>query len=88
MKTSSSRRPTSCFNSRTREGCDFPAARPQQASVFQFTHPRGVRYIHKEILMATDVSIHAPARGAITTVMEIARKAGFNSRTREGCDEF
>ena len=34
----------SCFNSRTREGCDFPPLRPPGASRrFQFTHPGGVR---------------------------------------------
>ena len=31
------------FNSRTREGCDVVTPRPLLSSLFQFTHPRGVR---------------------------------------------
>ena len=34
----------SCFNSRTREGCDFiPSNSLLRTTMFQFTHPRGVR---------------------------------------------
>ena len=32
------------------------------------------------------VSIHAPARGAIRLKRKEKRDNGFNSRTREGCD--
>ena len=33
-----------CFNSRTREGCDEPdAGSPIVVTLFQFTHPGGVR---------------------------------------------
>ena len=53
------------FNSRTREGCDLRITLVRVTSRFQFTHPRGVRFeisLHGRIL---DVSIHAPARGAM-----------------------
>ena len=33
-----------------------------------------------------DVSIHAPARGAIIICIRLSNHIGFNSRTREGCD--
>ena len=57
-------------------------------SVFQSTHPRGVRRpklhdgnCHRE------VSIHAPAWGATASFSEIGRRVvGFNPRTRVGCD--
>ena len=49
--TSSSSTPCStqvCFNSRTREGCDHRASRPQMhQGGFQFTHPGGVRHGRK-----------------------------------------
>ncbi len=55
-----------CFNPRTRAGCDSqPLLFRDEFSLFQSTHPRGVRlddvgiYIDSQI-----VSIHAPARGA------------------------
>ena len=35
---------SSCFNSRTREGCDaYPCTTEEWNKLFQFTHPRGVR---------------------------------------------
>ena len=55
-----------CFNSRTREGCDFifSVARGV-AKEFQFTHPGGVRHNRLLLLIvSTSVSIHAPGRGA------------------------
>ena len=56
----------SCFNSRTREGCDQTVAVVVAHGFgFQFTHPGGVRLIeagaHVELHY---VSIHAPGRGA------------------------
>ena len=74
------------FNSRTREGCDFGFARAVAEFVFQFTHPRGVRYVPNKISVHLYVSIHAPARGAITSTCAPGDTTGFNSRTREGCD--
>ena len=38
-------------------------------------------------LRSKAVSIHAPARGAITTFFNIITSQSFNSRTREGCDQ-
>ena len=34
-----------------------------------------------------DVSIHAPVKGATEIYSQIVTVAGFNSRTRKGCDE-
>ena len=57
---------TSCFNSRTREGCDSKLQTlPAYKSQFQFTHPGGVRLpagVGRS--QAEWVSIHAPGRGA------------------------
>ena len=79
----------SCFNSRTREGCDglFPLPDYQRPG-FQFTHPGGVRPLpHQGDRAPGLVSIHAPGRGA--TLDEVYLRLifiRFNSRTREGCD--
>ena len=56
----------SCFNSRTREGCDAVVVDYYLShGQFQFTHPRGVRQLPDELHPAVGaVSIHAPARGA------------------------
>ena len=59
--------PTSLsFNSRTREGCDsWVAKHVWYLLKFQFTHPGGVRLGEIFGLTAnTEVSIHAPGRGA------------------------
>ena len=54
------------FNSRTREGCDSTKTSSCLLLLFQFTHPRGVRYFLDDVAKAVAVSIHAPARGAIS----------------------
>ena len=54
-----------CFNSRTREGCDITEDYIRWGLKFQFTHPRGVRFGYDQIQGRIDVSIHAPARGAM-----------------------
>ena len=58
------------------------------ASAFQFTHPGGVRLAAHEVLReCSRVSIHAPGRGATHYDLPYpAERYGFNSRTREGCD--
>ena len=78
-----------CFNSRTREGCDFAGSLERvKKEQFQFTHPRGVRLaLLEQVFGASEVSIHAPARGATQHTLSKQRHlTGFNSRTREGCD--
>ena len=57
---------TYSFNSRTREGCDWPRlSSPLKHSSFQFTHPGGVRRSSiSGFLTKVTVSIHAPGRGA------------------------
>ena len=77
------------FNPRTRVGCDGDAARPAGGNVtFQSTHPRGVRLGDQfQGHLSQPVSIHAPAWGA--THHRPGRPcgyAGFNPRTRVGCD--
>ena len=55
------------FNPRTHAGCDDRIAPSCQPMVlrFQSTHPRGVRrFLHFRNAPKTDVSIHAPTRGA------------------------
>ena len=74
------------FNSRTREGCDSKAVPFQLVVLFQFTHPRGVRFRSKLTPLEYEVSIHAPARGAMLVTAFRHSNRGFNSRTREGCD--
>ena len=58
--------PPSGFNPRTHTGCDtIKAMRKRKRYRFQSTHPHGVRRTQIIlILMCTDVSIHAPTRGA------------------------
>ena len=55
-----------CFNPRTRVGCDVLCVLIGSAvSLFQSTHPRGVRrYVPYRLLWDDWVSIHAPAWGA------------------------
>ena len=55
--------------------------------MFQFTHPQGVRFFSTSDNIARRVSIHAPARGAIGFTFTKPILAGFNSRTRKGCDQ-
>ncbi len=74
------------FNSRTREGCDATALKNPRSRKFQFTHPRGVRLTCVFAVCDRNVSIHAPARGAIAHAMYQDGMVCFNSRTREGCD--
>ena len=79
-------RPHISFNSRTREGCDSYMYRKIHGTEFQFTHPRGVRCLIVAAIDALNVSIHAPARGAIFGEKRSKKNDCFNSRTREGCD--
>ena len=55
--------------------------------LFQSTHPRWVRKTSLSAMLASSVSIHAPALGAknaLTTVL--ATDISFNPRTRVGCE--
>ena len=79
----------SCFNPRTRKGCDFTSPPSSiQPPVFQSTHPQGVRpHIPHFDNVLTYVSIHAPARGATCLhLFSLGVIVGFNPRTRKGCD--
>mgnify|MGYP007007404615 CR=1 FL=1 len=77
------------FNPRTREGCDEPLDSVDYSfHKFQSTHPRGVRRAARfRGLLVSQVSIHAPARGAtINGLLVDSILRSFNPRTREGCD--
>ena len=81
--------PRACFNPRTRVGCDCPReVRRLAKSLFQSTHPRGVRRDDGQNgSRASDVSIHAPAWGATAAaVCWCVSPSSFNPRTRVGCD--
>ena len=78
-----------CFNPRTRVGCDLSLTLAMSDfGKFQSTHPRGVR----RRSCCTErypwpVSIHAPAWGAtVRGAVLLSFPAGFNPRTRVGCD--
>ena len=80
---------TTCFNPRTRVGCDrIPSPLAPLAVRFQSTHPRGVRRTAAARSRAGElVSIHAPAWGATRRGShQISASGGFNPRTRVGCD--
>ena len=78
------------FNSRTREGCDcsqqWQSGRPP---CFNSRTREGCDGIEVAGYIHTDVSIHAPGRGATSLGVggAFSRKS-FNSRTREGCDSY
>ena len=57
-------------------------------SMFQSTHPRGVRLVcHGLIKFCCYVSIHAPTRGATKGIYYFGNLLHcFNPRTHEGCD--
>ena len=77
------------FNSRTREGCDDGlTGSPVHLTGFNSRTREGCDVFGVPTLPATRVSIHAPARGAISAHISIIFKSGFNSRTREGCDSL
>ena len=64
----------SCFNPRTRTGCDLFDLIPLAPSIrFQSTHPHGVRRpVAVNPAVSDAVSIHAPARGA-TSIEDVIR---------------
>ena len=58
-------------------------------SVFQSTHPHGVRLDLLGLArQKLQVSIHAPTRGATLTRMFRQNGTGFNPRTHTGCDQL
>ena len=89
LRQTSGQRLDSCFNPRTRVGCDTsPATIRCRSSAFQSTHPRGVRrWYGVGDWLRLRVSIHAPAWGATSGARPAsAAIIGFNPRTRVGCD--
>jgi len=78
-----------CFNPRTRAGCDQLAALILLAWVcFNPRTRAGCDTKGKQIGIAGElVSIHAPVRGATRTLLYVSmRITSFNPRTRAGCD--
>ena len=80
---------TSCFNPRTREGCDF--IRPTSSfthGVFQSTHPRGVRRCSSSC-GSPGCGFNPRTREGCDLSVQIVDgdiSLCFNPRTREGCD--
>ena len=74
LRQTSGQRLDSCFNPRTRVGCDLRIDHHGAlSSLFQSTHPRGVRpYRAVETWFNFHVSIHAPAWGATPVVLRSA----------------
>ena len=79
----------SCFNPRTREGCDsFDLCSMVSPGMFQSTHPRGVRRQSTRICHLTHRCFNPRTReGCDTSVpSSLPVYICFNPRTREGCD--
>ena len=77
-----------CFNPRTRVGCDHISTILRCVCKFQSTHPCGVRRRAQQQADLMSVSIHAPVWGATASQAMTSPKAGFNPRTRVGCDFY
>ena len=58
------------------------------ASMFQSTHPCGVRLNDLAVACGLGVSIHAPVWGATRGLNVVVRHISFNPRTRVGCDRI
>ncbi len=55
---------------------------------FQFTHPRGVRFVTKlELSLVIEFQFTHPRGVRFSSFRSILRLRSFNSRTREGCDK-
>ena len=81
--------PTTCFNPRTREGCDRETwgAYPCLTRFNPRTREGCDVVPGGRTDVVVGVSIHAPARGATRSCRRcITIAACFNPRTREGCD--
>ena len=61
---------------------------PELWTLFQSTHPRGVRPASAAgLFFVCHISIHAPTRGATEASLALTLgEAHFNPRTHEGCD--
>ena len=77
-----------CFNPRTHTGCDVLFCTKIRANVgFNPRTHTGCDKLEKVLLRMSEVSIHAPTRGATFINACILRiRFGFNPRTHTGCD--
>ena len=78
------------FNPRTRVGCDiYPEGTPAGISVFQSTHPRGVRLVAVVVPVAVLEEFQSTHPRGVRLVKSEARRKerSFNPRTRVGCDD-
>ena len=75
-----------CFNTRIRRGCDESIESNFRDYVFQYTHPRGMRFIERLFHRVVVISIHASARDAICLPSQRQRLGRFNTRILMGCD--
>ena len=82
----------SCFNPRTREGCDLITLTPAGIVMDVSIHApvKGATFVAiVKALITENVSIHAPVKGATCSVCNQCDVFKcFNPRTREGCDNI
>ena len=74
------------FNPRTRVGCEQYFIICVIDTVFQSTHPCGVRIRNQGQILPVLVSIHAPVWGATICMVFVHMGLCFNPRTRVGCE--
>ena len=77
-----------CFNPRTRVGCDVPNSQLKSKTLFQSTHPCGVRlasYVPPDAVIMFQ-STH-PCGVRPQQSPQNNAQTGFNPRTRVGCDD-
>ena len=78
---------TTCFNPRTRVGCDCKPCLPKPSNVFQSTHPCGVRLFISGCL--SSVIMFQSTHPCGVRLLKLSKKLAtscFNPRTRVGCD--
>ena len=77
-----------CFNPRTRMGCDFPLRQNVDAADwFQSTHPHGVRQ-SVDIQRKNTIRFQSTHPHGVRPHQQATQRVGgcFNPRTRMGCD--
>ena len=75
---------TSFFNSRTREGATNTLFREICKLRFHVTHPFRCVFVYSLHRFQYQVSIHAPVKVRLHSVLGVCSIISFNSRTREG----
>ena len=79
-----------CFNRRTREGCDPENSKGEYSQIVSSTHPRGVRQVNFTCKVVKIGFQSTHPRGVRRFLHPAIRTmyTRFNPRTREGCDSL